>query len=235
MADPVFQQRDARALDAQPVMVAEADSRFSIAVMNAMEETMGGLQFNRLPLTGDMAEGLHEIYEGKSDVYTGLKASKKSFVKDLGPELENYGRVVFGTHGFFSKNNPHFKEPVLVLTLVPVGTDGFLRMSEVTGLKLNSDVVALTACQTGLGKYISGEGTMGMGRAFQYAGARSVLTSLWSVSETSSVKLVENFFKHIKEGRKKIEALKLARADIRQEGFDHPFFWASFILVGEGD
>jgi len=235
MADPVFQQLDARAQGAQPIMVAEAEKQFSITVMNAIEETMGGVQFNRLPLTGDLAEGLHETFQDKSEVYTGLKATKRGFIKDLGPELEEYGKMVFGTHGFFSKDNPHFREPILVLTLVPFGTDGFLRMSEVTGLKLNCDIVALTACQTGLGRHISGEGTMGMGRAFQFAGARSVLTSLWSVSESSSVKLVESVFKNITDGKNKLESLRLARAELRQNGFDHPFFWASFILVGEVD
>ena len=101
------------------------------------------------------------------------------------------------------------------------------------GLKMNADIVALTACQTGLGKVISGEGTMGMGRAFQYAGARSVLMSLWSVAEKSSVQMVESFFRHVKEGKSKLEALRLARKEIREAGYDHPFFWAPFILVGE--
>jgi CHAT domain-containing protein len=105
----------------------------------------------------------------------------------------------------------------------------------VMGLKMNCDIAALTACQTGLGKKISGEGTMGMGRAFQYAGAKSVLMSLWSVAETSSVKLVESFFKHLQAGKNKLEALRLARNEIRKPGYDHPFFWASFILVGEID
>ncbi|MEI6135562.1 MAG: CHAT domain-containing protein, partial [Desulfomonile sp.] len=136
-------------------------------------------------------------------------------------------------HGYFGKGLPGINEPVLVFTLVPPGKDGYLRMSEVMGLKMNADMVALTACQTGLGKNISGEGTMGMGRAFQYAGAKSVLMSLWSVEESSSVDLVEGFFRHIKEGKNKLEALKLARDEIRKNGYDHPFFWASFILVGE--
>lgn len=109
-----------------------------------------------------------------------------------------------------------------------------MRLSEgVMGLKLNADMVALTACQTGLGRHISGEGTMGMGRAFQYAGAKSVSMSLWSVSENASVKLVESFFRNLKEGKGKLEALKLARHEIRKEGYDHPFYWAPFILVGE--
>ena len=108
-------------------------------------------------------------------------------------------------------------------------------MTEVMGLNINADIVALTACQTGLGKRTAGEGTMGMGRAFQYAGARSVLMSLWSVSEVASVNLVKSFFRNMKEGKNKSEALASARGEIRKKGFDHPFFWAGFILVGEGN
>lgn len=76
---------------------------------------------------------------------------------------------------------------------------------------------------------------MGMGRAFQYAGARSVLMSLWSVSEVASVRLVKSFFQQMKEGKGKSEALALARTEIRSRGFDHPFFWAGLILVGEAN
>lgn len=74
---------------------------------------------------------------------------------------------------------------------------------------------------------------MSMGRAFQYAGAKSVLMSLWSVAEDSSVMLVEKFFKHMKDANSNLEALQLARAEVRKEGYEHPFFWAPFILVGE--
>jgi CHAT domain-containing protein len=100
---------------------------------------------------------------------------------------------------------------------------------------MNADIATLTACQTGLGRELSGEGTMGMGRAFQYAGARSVLMSLWSVAEKSSVQQVKSFFKHRMDGKSKLDALKLARDEIRKAGYDHPFFWAAFILVGEVD
>ncbi len=76
---------------------------------------------------------------------------------------------------------------------------------------------------------------MGMGRAFHYAGARSVLMSLWSVEQTASVKLVENFFQHLRKGKTRLDAIRLARDEIRKAGYDHPFFWASFILVGEAN
>jgi CHAT domain-containing protein len=137
------------------------------------------------------------------------------------------------THGYFGKDRPDINEPVLVLT--PPGRDGYLSRTEVMGLNINADIVALTACQSGLGRPTPGEGTLGMGRAFQYAGAKSVLMSLWSVSERASVELVKSFFQNIKDGKRKSEALALAREKIRKEGRDHPFFWAAFILVGEVD
>ena len=136
-------------------------------VGNAKEEgKVGGLSFARLPLTGDLANDLNASFKGSCTVFTGLKASKETFLKDVAPRLDDYSKVVFATHGYFGKGLPGINEPVLVFTLVPPGTDGYLRMSEVMGLKMNADMVALTACQTGLGKELSGEGVMSMGRAF---------------------------------------------------------------------
>jgi CHAT domain-containing protein len=74
---------------------------------------------------------------------------------------------------------------------------------------------------------------MGMGRAFQYAGAKSVLMSLWSVSEVSTTKMAEKFLSYVKQGKNRLEALQLARKKIRAVGYEHPFYWAPFILVGE--
>ena len=164
-------------------------------------------------------------------MYTGFDASKATSWTRSARQLNRYDKVVFATHGYFGKDLPGIMEPVLVLTLVPPGTDGYLRMTEVMGLNMNADIVALTACQTGLGKRTAGEGTMGMGRAFQYAGARSVLMSLWSVSEVASVNLVKSFFRN-HEGRKsKSEALALAekrserKASIIHSSGQRSFWW----------
>ncbi len=228
MADPVFDVKDSR--------LANANRQRRVALMKSMQDKLlsikneMGLTFLRLPLTGELAKTLKELDPKETDLYTGMKASKPVLFEK---PLTKYGSIVFATHGYFGKDLPGIQEPVLVLTLLdqPKGQDGFLRMSEVMGLKLNSDVVALTACQTGLGPRISGEGTMGMGRAFQYAGAKAVLMTLWSVAEKSSVILTESFFRHLKEGKSKLESLRLARKEIREAGYDHPFFWAPFILV----
>jgi hypothetical protein len=234
VADPVFQLKDQRAQNAKPTKMAEADKKFYSDLMATMESpTGGGLRFNRLALTGELAKTLSDEFKGKADSFTGLDASKDNLLKKTAPQMERYGTVVFATHGYFGNKIPGILEPILCLTMVPEGTDGFLRMSEVMGLKLNADIVALTACQTGIGRNIAGEGTMGMGRAFQYAGAKSVLMSLWNVEQKASVQLVESFFRHRKTGKNKLEALCLARREVRDAGFDHPFFWAPFILVGE--
>ncbi|MGC8659586.1 MAG: CHAT domain-containing protein, partial [Desulfomonilaceae bacterium] len=231
MVDPVFTLDDPRlvkyANQDRDKLAASLPTDLLIPM-----EAQNSITFARLKLTAQLGESLKRADPSRTDIYEGMAAKKSVIVeKDLTP----YHSVVFGTHGYFGKDLPGIQEPVLILTLLdtPKGQDGFLRMSEVMGLNINCDIAALTACQSGLGRNISGEGTMGMGRAFQYAGAKSVLISLWSVSESASVNLVESFFKHLKEGNNKRESLKLARDEIRKAGYDHPFFWASFILVGE--
>ncbi len=233
VVDPVFSSEDAR------LAKAAAEKRRATLGKLTEEKLMSfqtelKLEVPRLPLTGQLGESLKKADPEKTDLYHGVTAQKAVLLhKDLKP----YRSVVFGTHGYFGKDLPGIQEPALILTLPdqPEGQDGFLRMTEVMSLKLNCEVAALTACQTGLGRHISGEGTMGMGRAFQYAGAKSVLITLWSVAESSSVDLVTSFFKHLREGKSKLEALELARDEIRKAGYDHPFFWAPFILVGEAD
>jgi len=189
--------------------------------------------FERLPLTSKLGEYLKGIYPSQIELHAGMDAKKSVLInRDLSP----YRSIVFGTHGYFGEDFPGIREPVLVLTLLDLPQDqsGFLTRTEVMGLKnLNCEVAALVACQSGLGKRIKGEGTMGMGRAFQYAGAKSVLMSLWSVSDIAAVNLVSTFFNLCKQGKDKLEALRLARDNIRQNGYDHPYYWAAFILVGE--
>ena len=198
--------------------------------MKAVRE-QGGLKLDRLPETGKLAKSLGRMFK-KSHSLIGLRATKKN-LKDT--DLTGYRHLVFATHGLLSGKVSGLMEPALALAREP-GTkerDGFLSLSEAMRLKLNADVVALTACVTGLGKEVAGEGVMGMGRAFQYAGAKSVLVSLWSVSESSTTKLVSRFFTHLKAGTDKVKSLRTARKEIRNAGFRHPFFWAPFILIGE--
>lgn len=232
VADPVTDPHDERVT--AEVMSKVVTMKESRARDDTISLLYGGSESHpvRLPQTRELAAHLAKINH-LSEVMMGFDASKQKFLKDVGPRLTEFKHIVFATHGSYGSTERGIKEPVLCLTLIPWGTDGLLRMSEVMGLKLNADLVALTACQSGLGKKVPGEGIMGMGRAFQYAGARSVLMSLWSVQATASTRLVETFYQKLMEGRDKLESLTLARKDIRQNGYDHPFFWAGLILAGE--
>ena len=85
--------------------------------------------------------------------------------------------------------------------------DGFLTLSEVLGLKLKADLVVLSACQTGRGKVMEGEGVANFARAFQHAGAKSVLVSLWPVASEEAVEFMTKFYGYLEEGKPRAEAL----------------------------
>ncbi|MBI5571374.1 MAG: CHAT domain-containing protein [Desulfomonile tiedjei] len=234
IADPVFEPTDERVRKTSAAETGGVKKEFQINLMAAVrKETGGNLVLPRLPETSKLAEDLERLYGKNITVYSGLKAAKDVVFAELAPGPAQYSDVVFATHGIYGMQLPGIMEPALALSLVPVGTDGFLRMTEVMSLEVKSDTVVLTACETAVGEQVSGEGVMSMGRAFQYAGARDVLMTLWSVAESASVELVERFFKHRKEGKGDAEALSLARRDIRSHGYEHPFFWAPFVLLGE--
>ncbi len=236
LADPVFSTSDPRAAGPETEPVPPEKKTQDIELMGPGEQqTLGDLKFPRFPETERLAGTLQQLYGEQARVLSGFKASKDGFFNEMASGADWFSYLVFATHGVYSRDLPGIMEPAITLTMVPPGTDGFLRMTEVMSLKMQADVVALTGCQTALGDQVSGEGVMSMGRAFQYSGAQSVLITLWSVDETASVKLVEAFFREIRGGKGKLAALANARSEIRKQGYEHPFFWAAFTLVGEGD
>lgn len=179
-----------------------------------------------------LVNDLRNIFSKNAEILCGSHANHNEIVQKIA-ESGSFKSIVFAVHGHYSGRDEISDEPILALSAVSHGTDGYLRMGEVMNLKMAADVVALVACQTGLGRFVLGEGTMGMGRAFQFAGARSVLMSLWSVAEISSFHLITYFFEERTKGKNKLDALNEARRRIRAEGFNHPFFWAGFILAGD--
>ena len=235
MADPVFEMTDERMRNLKSSKPAAGNKDHCSRAKSAIEGSCGPLNFRRLVETHELGNSLKRLYGESCEVYTGFQCTKKAFLDRVSGHPSPYGSIVFGTHGFAANDLPGLMEPVLALSMVPEGTDGFLTMTEVAGLKMNVEVAALTACKTGLGTRLEGEGVMSMGRSFQSAGARSVIMSLWSVAEQPSTLLIEEFFKGLRQGQSKLQAWTRSRAVLRDQGFEHPFFWASFIMVGEKD
>jgi CHAT domain-containing protein len=114
--------------------------------------------------------------------------------------------------------------------------DGFLRLGDIYNLKLPVDLVVLSACRTGIGKEVRGEGLVGLTRGFMYAGASRVVSSLWKVDDEATAELMKSFYRHmLKEGRPAAAALRMAKSELRQARAEWraPYFWAGFVLQGD--
>ena len=161
---------------------------------------------------------------------SGASATKSAL---LDTDLSNFRFVHFATHGVLPVDTG-IKEPSLVLSYDGVSPSHmFLSMSEIIGLKLRSESVVLSACNTGSGKISRAEGVMSLGRAFLAAGSSSVTVSLWQVSDESTAVLMKKYYEGLLEGKKKNVALAQARNAVYESGSKDPLFWAPFIVIGE--
>jgi CHAT domain-containing protein/tetratricopeptide (TPR) repeat protein len=154
----------------------------------------------------------------------------------LRPELGEYRIVHFATHGLL--NNVHPELSGIVLSLVDKEghqQDGFLRLQDIYNLKLSAELVVLSACQTGLGKEVKGEGLIGLTRGFMYAGAPRVVASLWKVDDLATAELMKLFYQRmLKDGLPAGAALRAAQLELsRQKRWASPYYWAGFVLQGE--
>src|SRR5262245_3891264 len=155
----------------------------------------------------------------------------------LNPELGQYRLIHFATHGLL--NNIHPELSGIVLSLVDEGgqpQDGFLRLQDIYNLKLPAEQVVLSACQTGLGKEIKGEGLIGLTRGFMYAGTPRIVASLWKVDDRATSELMKRFYQGLlgHERLRPAEALRQAQLSIwKQKLWRAPYYWAAFVLQGE--
>jgi CHAT domain-containing protein len=140
------------------------------------------------------------------------------------------GILFLAAHGTLSQVNPLFSRIVLA---PDKENDGLLEVHEVYSLDLiKSNLVVLSGCQTQLGERSQGDDFVGLNRAFIYAGTPTVVASLWSVKEKQTSELMYSFFKHLKDGLGKAEALQAAQREMRAN-YPNPYYWAAFVLTGE--
>jgi CHAT domain-containing protein/predicted negative regulator of RcsB-dependent stress response len=155
----------------------------------------------------------------------------------LRPELGEYRIVHFAAHGIL--NNIHPELSGIVLSLVDEAgqqQDGFLRLQDIYNLRLPAELVVLSACQTGLGKEIKGEGLIGLTRGFMYAGALRIVASLWKVDDRATSELMKRFYQGMlgPEALSPVGALRQAQLSLwKQKQWRAPYYWAAFVLQGE--
>ncbi|MES2153276.1 MAG: CHAT domain-containing protein [Pseudomonadota bacterium] len=161
-----------------------------------------------------------------SKILTRLAASETVFKEIAG----NYRYLHVAAHGQFKGDTPLQSR----LALAADGAnDGSLTVSEIYGLRLNADLVTLSACETGLTKAMNGDDLIGMTRGFLYAGSSNIIASLWEVDDEATSELMKQFYLNLKAGQGKKEALRQAQLSLWPR-FPNPLYWAAFYLTGQG-
>jgi len=204
-------------------------------------DLMGGV-FLELPETEEEAREIKDVLlapDSSTPLMLGQDASRSN-VLEMSEEqkLTDYRYVVFSCHGVVPDVTNRVSQPALVLSQPdPHGGDGFLTMADTFGLRLNADLVTLSACNTGRGMDIRGEGVMGLTRAFMYAGTSAISVTLWSVESISAKMLTTGLYKNLRAGKGRAEALREIKLCMihgkEDEMFRYPFFWAPLVLFGD--
>jgi CHAT domain-containing protein/Tfp pilus assembly protein PilF len=208
--------------------------------------TVRGLNLNRLEFSGDEVKNIARIWGvplNSEHINLGNRASVAR-LREL--DLAKYRILHFATHAVAGDDLSFLTQPALILSQLGSqdGTSGILQFVDILQLKLNAELVVLSACDTGLGRFREGEGIVGLTRAFLYAGAASTVSSLWEVEDQSTGLLMEEFYRRLRKGESKAEALRQAKLELIQskvelkalgmrESLAAPFYWAPFILVGD--
>jgi CHAT domain-containing protein/tetratricopeptide (TPR) repeat protein len=182
---------------------------------------------------GELAALLESASGGQTFVASGFAATREQL---LSTDLSQYAILHFATHGLLDPKRPEYSGLVLsTMTSKGQAQNGFVTLQDIYGLRAPVDLVVLSACQTGLGKDVNGEGLLGLTRGFMYAGASSVVASLWKVDDEATAALMRQFYINmLQKGMTPASALQAAQNSIRQRsGWHMPYYWAGFTLQGE--
>lgn len=215
-------------------VLATVKSKRAVTVKKTWEKDFIGfapvefLSAKYLPETESEIRGIAGLFPtDKAAIKLREEASKRAVQS---AELKLYRYVHYATHGQADISKPQF----CGILFRDAEEDAMLNTFEIFSLELDADMVTLSACQSGLGKMITGEGIMGLTRAFFYSGASSVCVSLWAVADESTSRLMQDFYRHLIEDKlDKAHALRRAKLNMIQEGlWADPFHWSPFVLVG---
>jgi CHAT domain-containing protein/Tfp pilus assembly protein PilF len=210
--------------------------------------TRAQLRWKRLPQSRREVEEIAALFPADQHrTYVDRDASEER-AKAVG---KNARILHFATHGYVDNGSPFDSGLVLSIPeeLAEGRDNGLLQVWEIfESVRLDADLVVLSACETGIGEIRGGEGIIGLTRAFQYAGARSVLASLWRVEDEATAELMQRFYRHLRAGKAKDEALRAAQLELirrplrvpngrggwTERNAAAPYFWAALQLVGDG-
>ncbi len=229
VSDPVFSSDDER-------ITSIANKKTNANTSLALNKTRGskrGLRFSRVVGTQKEESAINETFPGSTETINGLKATKEAIISS---NLLKYYMMHFGTHSIADNIQPEFS--TIVLSLVdndgkPI--DGFLTFADILKLKLSAKLIVLSSCETAVGKIQRGEGSASLSRAFFYAGAKSAISTLWSVNDASTGTLMAKFYKNMKITKGNASSsLKSAQLEmLKNTKYSSPYYWAAFQIEGD--
>ena len=186
----------------------------------------------RLKGTGTEAESLLTLNPSASTALIGFEASRDRI---LSGALRGHRVVHIAAHGVLDGRHPELSALVLSsFDRSGAATDGFLRLDDVYRLRLDADLVVLSACETALGQAMRGEGLIGLARGFFFAGAKQVIASLWQVRDDTTAELMRRFHERLQRGEPATAALRAAQLALRADpSTASPYFWAGFTSLGD--
>jgi CHAT domain-containing protein len=233
-ADPVFEPDDQRI----PVhrLPSERSQERPHSLDRTIRDTGGSQYIPRLPASRDEAKAIAAVFRSlpPATVHIALDfdANREYVLRGgLGP----FRLIHFATHGVVDARQPEMSG--LILSLVDTHgrrVDGYLRMGDVYKLTLAADLVVLSSCDSALGKDLESEGIIGLPRAFLYAGARSVIASLWKVNDEATAKLMSALYARVASGQSPGAALRQAQLEmVNSDRWSKPYYWAAFALQGD--
>jgi CHAT domain-containing protein/Tfp pilus assembly protein PilF len=232
LADPVFSPNDERVKNSSSATTQQAVEAANPGLSRSRGDKTG--QFERLNFTRQEAQIIQALFPANSRSESLDFAASRATATN--PNLSEYKIIHFATHGFANSDYPELSG--IVMSLVDEkgnALNGFLRLTDIFNLKLAADLVVLSACQTGMGQNIQGEGLVGLTRGFMYAGAQRVVVSLWTVDDEGTATLMSSFYQGmLQKGLTPAAALRAAQLEMwKQEKWKSPYYWAAFTLQGE--
>jgi CHAT domain-containing protein/tetratricopeptide (TPR) repeat protein len=232
IADPVFSFGD-------PRVKPGSESQVQIATRSlehgpAASTGVGQLSIARLPFTRWEADQILAVARAGSNLKAlDFRANRAMATSG---ELSKYRYVHFATHGYLDTARAGLSAIVLSLYDEKGNPqDGFLRAHDIYNLKMPAELVVLSACETGLGKDVRGEGLEGLTRGFMYAGARRVVVSLWNVNDKATAALMQRLYTGmLRTDKTPAAALRAAQIEMLRSGqWQAPYYWAAFVMQGE--
>ena len=235
VADPVFADTDPRVHKPPSASAPDPGAQLMPAGFTARDVSPADRStIPRLPSTKVESDAIMELVpDGQGVVASGFDASRTWL---MAHDMSRFQILHLATHGIINSEHPELSGVFLSMVNEQGSPeDGFVQLHDIYKLKLSAQLVVLSACSSGLGKNVRGEGFIGLTRAFMYAGARSTVASLWRVDDNATTELMRQFYSAmLNDGMSPPAALKAAKEKMwNHPRWRHPFYWAAFVIQGE--